>query len=83
MQALNTALEQHDLPRAFDILRPDTIEVPFASGPAMAARLWVDLPPEQRENTLLLASGRAMRCAANTTVQEARFVRGELGGKGL
>jgi ATP-dependent exoDNAse (exonuclease V) alpha subunit len=82
MQALNAALEQRDLPRAFDILRPETIEVPFASGPAMAARLWVELPHEQRERTLLLASGRAMRSAANTTVQEARFVRGELSGKG-
>jgi conjugative relaxase-like TrwC/TraI family protein len=82
MQALNAALEQHDLPRAFDILRPETIEVPFASGPAMAARLWVERPPEEREKTLLLASGRAMRSAANTTVQEARLVRGELTGKG-
>lgn len=83
MQALNAVLEQRDLPSAFDILRPDTIEVPFASGPAMAARLWVDLPPGQREATLLLASGRAMRSAANTAVQEARFARGELTGKGL
>ncbi len=83
MQALNAALEQRDLPRAFDILRPNTIEVPFASGPSMAARLWVDLPPEQREKTLLLASGRAMRSASNTTVQGARLLRGELIGKGL
>ena len=83
MQALNAALDQRDLPSAFEILRPDTIEVPFASGPAMAARLWVDLPPEQRQTTLLLASGRAMRSAANAAVQEARHVRGELAGKGL
>ena len=83
MQALNAALEQRDLPRAFDILKPETVEVPFAQGPATAAWLWAELPPDQRQATLLLASGRAMRSAANAAVQNERRARGELAGKGL
>jgi conjugative relaxase-like TrwC/TraI family protein len=83
MQALNAALEQGELPRAFNILQPDTVEVPFAHGPETAAKLWANLPPNQREATLLLASGRAMRSAANDAVQQERRDRGELAGTGV
>jgi len=67
--------------RAFDILKPSTIEVPFAKGPETAARLWARLPQSDRDRTLLLASGRAMRTAANAAVQRERVTRGELDGK--
>jgi len=83
MRALNAALEQGELPRAFEILQPDTVEVPFAHGPETAAKIWANLPPNQREATLLLASGRAMRTAANVAVQQERRDRGEISGTGV
>ncbi|TPE58562.1 conjugative relaxase [Sandaracinobacter neustonicus] len=82
MLALNAALENADMARAFEVLKPDTREVPFAKGPETAARLWAGLSAEQRDKTLLLASGRAMRTAANVAVQQERIARGELGGQG-
>jgi conjugative relaxase-like TrwC/TraI family protein len=81
-KALNTALEKGDIDKAFAVLKPDTIEVPFARGPETAAKLWADLPRKQRESTLLLASGRSMRTAANAAVQQERLKRGELQGPG-
>lgn len=83
MKALNKALEAGRIDQAFAMLKPDTVEVPFARGPATAARLWAGLPTNEREATLLLASGRAMRSAANAAVQQERFSRGELEGPGL
>jgi len=83
MQALNAALEQCDMATVFDLLRPDTVEVPFAKGPETAAKFWTGLPESERDDTLLLASGRAMRTAANAAVQQERLARGELGGRGL
>ena len=82
MQALNAALENRDIAAAFDVLKPDTIEVPFAHGPDTAAKLWADLPADKRDTTLLLASGRAMRSAGNAAVQSELKDRGELGGEG-
>lgn len=83
MQALNRALEAGKIDKAFAILKPDTVEVPFARGPETAAKLWADLKPKERKETLLLASGRAMRSAANAAVQQERLRRGELEGPGL
>jgi conjugative relaxase-like TrwC/TraI family protein len=83
MKALNEALESRNLGRAFDVLRPATVEVPFAKGPETAAKLWVGLPEGDRDRTLLLASGRAMRTAANAAVQHERITRGELDGEEL
>lgn len=83
MKAINAALDDRDIARAFDALKPDTIEVPFANGPTTAAKLWTDLSKEDRESTLLLASGRAMRTDANMAVQDQLKARGELGGKSL
>jgi conjugative relaxase-like TrwC/TraI family protein len=82
MQALNAALEKADMARAFEVLKPDTREVPFARGPETAAKLWAGLSAEERAGTLLLASGRAMRTAANVAVQRERIALGELGGRG-
>ncbi len=82
MQALNAALENADMARAFEVLKPDTREVPFTKGPETAARLWAGLSTDERAGTLLLASGRAMRTAANVAVQQERIARGELTGQG-
>lgn len=81
MKALNAAMEDRDLGRAFAVLTPSTVEVPFAKGPETAAKLWVNLPEVDRDRTLLLASGRAMRTAANSAVQRERMSRGELDGE--
>lgn len=81
MKALNAALDDRNMARAFDVLRPATIEVPFANGPETAARLWAKLPLAERDTTLLLASGRAMRTAANAAVQQEQITRGELRGE--
>lgn len=81
MKALNAALDDRDTARAFDVLGPNTIEVPLAHGPETAARLWADLPQDERDTTLLLASGRAMRTAANAAVQQERIARGALRGE--
>lgn len=82
MQALCRALENEDIARAFKELKPDTIEVTSGGIATTAARMWADLPKEQRECTVLLASGRAMRSAGNAEAQAALIVRGELGAKG-
>lgn len=81
MKALNAAMDNRDLGRAFAVLKPNTVEVPFARGPETAAKLWVKLPEGDRDRTLLLASGRAMRTAANSAVQRERMSRGELDGE--
>ena len=81
MKALNDALDNRNLGRAFDLLKPNTVEVPFAKGPETAAKLWAKLPEGERDRTLLLASGRAMRTAANAAVQRERMTRGELDGE--
>lgn len=81
MKALNAAMEDRDLGRAFAVLKPNTVEVPFAKGPETAAKLWVKLPEGERDRTLVLASGRAMRAAANSAVQRERMSRGELDGE--
>lgn len=81
MKSLNEALDDRNLGRAFDLLKPNTVEVPFAKGPEAAAKLWARLPEGERDRTLLLASGRAMRTAANSAVQRERMTRGELDGE--
>lgn len=79
MQSLNAALAETNISRAFEILKPDTVEVPIGAAPLVAARLWAKLPEHERGETLLLASGRAMRSAANAAVQRERIKNGELG----
>ncbi|WP_199556306.1 MobF family relaxase [Sandaracinobacteroides hominis] len=83
MRDLNAALGESDISRAFVILRPDTVEVPHGRTPIAAARLWAKLPIEEREQTILLASGRAMRSAANEAVQAELLAKGELGPQSL
>ena len=63
MKEAAAALNAGDISRAFEALRPVTTEVPRAQMPAVAAGLWASLPREERDGTLLIASGRAMRSA--------------------
>ncbi len=83
MKAVTTALDRRDVGRAFDVLRPAMVEVARDQVPATAARMWAALPAAERETTLLLASGRAMRAAANTAAQGELKAAGELGGSSV
>lgn len=82
MKATAAALNAGDVARAFDLLQPVTMEVPRVHVPSIAAGLWANLPREERDATLLLASGRAMRTAANAAAQAERLTMGEIAGDG-
>lgn len=81
MKATAAALNTGDVGRAFELLRPAMMEVPRQAIPIVSAELWAALPREERDATLLLASGRAMRSAANVAAQAELKARGELGGQ--
>lgn len=83
MQAINRALEQGDISEAFAVLKPDTTEVPSGKIANAAAAMWANLPKDERDNTILLAAGRAMRSAGNAAAQEALIERGEVGERGV
>jgi ATP-dependent exoDNAse (exonuclease V) alpha subunit len=80
MKAVTAALDRGDVGRAFDVLRPSIIEVARTQVPVTAARMWAVLPKAERGATLLLASGRAMRAAANAAAQSELKAAGEIGG---
>ena len=79
MKAVTAALDRGDVAHAFNVLRPAMIEVARDQVPVTAARMWAALPAAERETTLLLASGRAMRAAANAAAQGELKAAGELG----
>ncbi|PAX06394.1 MobF family relaxase [Sphingomonas lenta] len=83
MKAVVAALDRNDIPGAFEILRPATIEVPASEVASTAAGLWAALPRQERESTLLLASGRAMRTAANQAAQAELKAAGEIAAPGV
>jgi conjugative relaxase-like TrwC/TraI family protein len=83
MVALNKALEVRDIDKAFDVLAPATIEVAKGEVATTAAQLWAGLDSEQRADTLMLASGRAMRTAGNAAAHAELKVRGEIGQEGV
>jgi conjugative relaxase-like TrwC/TraI family protein len=79
MVELNKALEVRDIDKAFDVLAPATIEVAKGEVATTAAKIWAGLDSEQRAETLMLASGRAMRTAGNAAAQAELKARGEIG----
>lgn len=81
MKAAAAALNSGDVNRAFAVLRPMTSEVPRQQIPSEAAGLWASLPRAERDATLLLASGRAMRSQANAAAQAEMRKLNELGGQ--
>lgn len=83
MQAINRALEQGDVAQAFAALKPATIEVASGKIAGIAADMWADLPKEQRDNTILLAAGRAMRSAGNAAAQASLIDRGQISARGI
>ena len=83
MQAINGALEQGDIGSAFAALKPATLEVMPGEIAVTAAAMWAELPKEERETTILLAAGRAMRNAGNAEAQQALVARGEIGARSV
>lgn len=83
MKAVAKALNANELARAFELLKPATIEVPRDEGARAASAMWAALPAQEREATLLLASGRATRTAANAAVQALLRQAGEIGNQGV
>jgi conjugative relaxase-like TrwC/TraI family protein len=83
MTALNQALEAHDIEKAFAVLAPATLEVAKGEVATTAAKLWAGLDADGRAETLMLASGRAMRTAGNAAAQAELKARGEIGQHGV
>ncbi len=81
MKAVTAALDRGDVPGTFAVLAPATIEVARGEQAGTAAKMWAALPRAERDATLLLASGRAMRAAANAAAQAELKRAGELTGK--
>jgi hypothetical protein len=67
---------------AFRILGPVTHEVPRGDAAAHAVALWAQRPREEREATLILTSGRALRAEANREAQALLKSLGEIGQHG-
>jgi ATP-dependent exoDNAse (exonuclease V) alpha subunit len=67
---------------ALAALKGMTTEAP-GRGAEVAADRWLALPPEIRESTMLLASGRKVRADINAAVQAGLHAQGELRGEGL
>ena len=83
MKAVVAALDAKDLSGVFDLLRPVTTEVAGGDVAGAAAAHWAALPKEERDGTLLLTAGRAMRTEANLAVQAELKAAGEIAPSGV
>ena len=82
MKAVTAALDRGDVSGTFEILRAATTEVPGNAVAMTAAAHWAALPQNQRDATLLLTAGRAMRSEANQAVQAELKASGEIAATG-
>ena len=82
MKAVTAALDRGDVSGTFEVLRPAMTEVPGNEVATTAAARWAALPQDERDATLLLTVGRAMRSEANQAVQAELKARGEIAAKG-
>lgn len=82
MKAVTAALDRGDVSGTFEILRAATTEVPGNAVATTAAEHWAALPQSQRDATLLLTAGRAMRSEANQAVQAELKASGEIAATG-
>lgn len=82
MRSLAPVLDAGDMAGAFRILEPVSHEVPRGDAAAHAVALWAQLPREEREATLILTSGRALRAEANREAQALLKSLGEIGQHG-
>ncbi|GGD79283.1 MobF family relaxase [Croceicoccus mobilis] len=76
------AAQAGDVNKAMALLGGKVVE---ADGGVLerAARQWLDLPRDERDRTMIFASGRRLRDAVNQTVQAGLRDKGELGGGSL
>jgi hypothetical protein len=65
------------------LLNPYTHEVPSGDLASYAVAIWASLPREEREQTLLLTAGRALRAEANMQAQAVLKARGEIAQQGV
>lgn len=82
MKAVTAALDRKELGSVFDLLKPDTVEVASAEVASTVAARWAALPQAERDATLLLTAGRAMRTEANLAVQAELKAAGEIASVG-
>ncbi len=82
MKAVTAALDRGDVSGTFEILKPATTEVPGNAVATTAAAQWATLPRAERDATLLLTAGRAMRSEANQAVQAELKASGEIAATG-
>ncbi|KAF2857054.1 TrwC-domain-containing protein [Piedraia hortae CBS 480.64] len=82
MKAVTAALDRGDVSGTFDVLRSATTEVPGNEVATTVAARWAALPKDERDATLLLTAGRAMRSEANRAVQAELKARGEIAATG-
>ena len=82
VRAVAAAAQTGDVAKALGLLGGKVIE---ADGDVVerAAGQWLALPKAERERTMIFASGRRLRDAVNTGVQELLKLVGELGEQGL
>jgi len=83
MKQLAPVLDRGDMHTAVGLLNPFIHEVPKGELAAHAVAVWASLPREEREQTLLLTSGRALRAEANREAQAVLKARGEIGAQGV
>ena len=83
MKSIVAALDRDDFAATFALLKPSTVEVDRAEVATTAARLWAALPRAERDQTLLLASGRIMRSEANAAAQAELKAAGEIAPAGV
>ena len=69
--------------RALDLLGENVVELPAGELAETAARLWLELPPEDRKETLLLAPTHELRRRIVDTVREGLAEEGVLRGRAL
>jgi ketosteroid isomerase-like protein len=82
MKTVTAALDRGDVAGTFEVLKAATTEVPGSEVAATAAARWAVLPKNERDATLLLTAGRAMRSEANQAVQAELKARGEIAATG-
>ena len=83
LRAAVQAVLAGDPGEAVELLGSSVHEVPYEELGEKAAQTWLELDPEVRDRTLLLAPTHALRAEINETVREALAAEGVLRGKTL
>lgn len=78
LKRAQVAAQAGDVQNALEHLK-QSIRETAGDGALIAAETWLALPPAEREQTAIYASGRSLRAAANEAVQTGLAANGELG----